>query len=183
MRAVLQAITTAAVDVTGAEQGWLLLRDGELLRVLAAAGTSTGPPLEATTPVEQGTAGFVISSNQPMAIAPKGDDPRFAEGVTAMLGRRPVSVLAVPCGTEDSVLGVLELVDKVGGTSFSFDDVELATLLGGLAGVALQNGPDTRALPATPTQLAGALERLQREDPARYATVAGVVTVLLALGD
>ena len=72
-----------------------------------------------------------------MAIAPRGADPRLSEGLGARLGRMPASLLCVPCHHEDAIVGALELVDKAGGAPFSIDDVELVTLLGGIAGAAL----------------------------------------------
>ena len=88
-------------------------------------------------PVGAGTVGYVVSSGQPMAIAPRGADPRLSEGLGARLGRMPASLLCVPCHHEDAIVGALELVDKAGGAPFSIDDVELVTLLGGIAGAAL----------------------------------------------
>jgi hypothetical protein len=112
-------------------------------------------------------------------MSPRRDDPRGSEGVAALAGVQPWSVLAVPCTTDDAVLGVMELVDKHGGGPFSFDDVELATLLAGVAGAALaaDDGLD-RAVPS-PRELSGGLERLASNDPARYATLATFLTSVL----
>jgi len=179
---VLQAIVGAASDATAAAHGWLLGVDGENLRVVAAVGGDAGRLIGAVLPAEAGTAGYVVASGQPLAMARHGDDPRFAEGIASLLGRRPDSVLSVPCSTEEAVLGVLELADKAGGGSFSFDDVELATLLAGVAGASLAHAAPAPAVPDA-AQLASALEQLAATDPTRYAAVATVASALLALGD
>jgi GAF domain-containing protein len=182
MNAVLQAIMHAAVDATDADQGWLLAREGARLRVVSAAGGEPGRVLDASLPDDEGTAGFVVSSAQPMALAGEGNDNRFGEGVLALVGHRPTSVLSVPCDVGDAVLGVLELVDKAGGASFSFDDIELTTILASVAGAALQGGVGELVTPPTPAELAGDLRRLARIDPLRYAAIASVISALLSAG-
>jgi hypothetical protein len=112
-------------------------------------------------------------------MSPRGDDERGAEGVAALVGTRPGSVLAVPCGTDEAVLGVLELVEKFGGIPFSFDDVEVATLIAGIAGVAL-GAEDANAtdVPA-PRDLGDALARLALANPTRYAALATFLGTVL----
>lgn len=179
---VLVAIATAAVAATGASAGWLLAIGDDVLRVVASAGDGTGPALSTTVPAGSGSAGFVAESGQPLAVSPRGDDPRFGEGMALVLGRRPSSIMAVPCLTDDAVVGVMELVDKVGGGSFSFDDVELATLLAGIAGVAMASTADRPPTVPGPAELGGDLARLATTDPARYAAVAPAVAALLGSG-
>ena len=86
-------------------------------------------------------------------------------------------MLCVPCG-DDQVLGALELINKDGGGSFSFDDIEIATLLAGIAGAALSSDATARSV-ATPRELASQLEVIATQDPARYAAIAGVLDQLL----
>ena len=111
---------------------------------------------------------------------PRADDPAADEGVVGVLGIRPASVLCVPCAFDDEVLGVLELVDKVGG-AFSFDDVELSTVLANIAGSALRDqGPTVSVRP--PDELAADLRQLSAADPTTYVRVATVLEALLARG-
>jgi GAF domain-containing protein len=115
-----------------------------------------------------------------MALTARPDDPRFAEGVAALVGVEPASVLCVPCG-DDDVVGVLELIDKTGDASFNFDDVEVAALLAGIAGVAL--GRDHAGAPVpSPRELGAELDRLAAGDPEQYARVAMLVGALLDRG-
>ncbi len=177
---VLAALTEAAVAATGASQGWLLGVDGELLRVEAVAGQGEVTGIAgATVPAGSGSAGYVAASGQPMAMVVRNDDPRFGEGVAALVGRRPTSVLSVPATTAGGVVGVLELVDKVGGGNFTFDDVELASMLADIAGVALAHAEDATSSVPPPSELGGALERLAASDPVRYASVGAAVAALL----
>ena len=178
---VLQALTQAAVEATGATQGWLLQLRGADLVVVGAAGGEPGGLLGMTVTAGTGSAGFVMGAGQALAIAPRPEDPIAAEGVAGRLGRVPASMLSVPCGTDEEVLGALELVDKADGDRFSIDDVELATLLGAIAGAALaENG--AAGAPPPPAELASALSRLAAADPTRYAAVAAMVAALVDRG-
>jgi len=180
--AVLQAIVDAATGATAASEGWILAPRGDRLHVLAAAGDRPGQLLGATVPSGEGTAGYVVASGQPLALAPRPDDARATSGVAGMLGLRPASVLCVPCAGDDSVAGALEVVDKAGGGRFSLDDVELATLLGGIAGTALVEITGSASAVPTPAELAGGLERLAGTEPARYVALAAAVSALLDRG-
>ncbi len=150
------------------------------LRVVAAGGDQPGTLIGRTTPAGEGSAGFVVASGQPLALAGHGDE-RLRRGMAAIIGRELASVLSVPCVSNETVVGALELVDKEGGQAFSFDDVELTTILAGIAGVVLAQGAHRPDVP-TPSELAGDMERLAAADPDRYAAVAPVLSALLSHG-
>jgi GAF domain-containing protein len=178
---VLQAIIEAATDVTAAAEGWVLAPRDERLFVVAAAGDRPGQLLGASVPAGEGSAGYVVGSGQPLALAPRAGDDRGTSLVAGLIGLRPASVLCVPCSGDDAVAGALEVVDKAGGGRFTMDDVELATLLGGIAGVTLTQIATGPAAP-TPAELGGGLQRLAELDPARYAALATAIGSLLDRG-
>jgi GAF domain-containing protein len=175
---VLQAIIQAAIDATAAQRGWIVSSDPTEMRIVAGAGDGVSALVGQTIELGSGAAGFVIDSGQPIALVPRDDDPRFEHGVTALLGHRPSSVLTVPCANDEDVVGALELIDHVGGGGFTFDDVELATLLAGIAGVALTRDVGGNTV-AAPQQLSSELTRLSEVDPNRYAAIATVISALL----
>lgn len=173
----LAALVEAAVDATAAAQGWLLAVEGdELVVVAASGGASPGSRVGARRAVV-GTAGYVAGSGQPAALQVSSDDSSN-DGAGGLDGI-PTAILAVPCG-DDDVIGVLELVDKSGGAEpFSFDDVEVASLLARVAGSALTDASDTTPGAPTPGELAGELERLAAADASRYAAVATMLQAVL----
>lgn len=181
---VLRAIVRAAVDVTAASAGWILGREDNQLRVRAAAGADVDVSSLADITVDpaSGTAGFVIASGQPLALSVRADDQRLSEGVAAHLGTRPSTVLCVACEAGDAIVGALELIDKSGGAAFSFDDVELATLLASIGAVALTAADRGTESVASAAELGNDLHRLADADPARYAIVASAVGALLERG-
>jgi GAF domain len=182
-RPTYQAIVQAAVEATGSTGGWLLAVDDEAFTVLAVYGHGGGdshdghdsPPGRVGERVAaDGAAGFVATSGQPAAMQISADD---ADNAGAGGGSGiPSAILAVPCGTEE-VVGVIELVDPAGG-AYSFDDVEVISMLADVAGAAMTEtgaGP----VPPSPAALALGLERLAASDSGRYAAVARSVESLL----
>ena len=93
----------------------------------------------------------------------------------------PASILCVPCHYGDAVVGALELVDKAGSVPFSFDDVELVTLLGSIAGAAI-SAPGAEVTARPPAELATELAHLAASDPEAYAGLSVVLEALLARG-
>jgi GAF domain-containing protein len=179
MNPVLQAVVDSAVGATAASAGWVMALQGERLAVVAAFGVPD--VVGADVAAGEGTAGFVATSGQPMAMAARAGDARLSEGILGRLTEQPSSVLCVPCTSADTVVGVLELVDKAGGGTFSFDDVEVATLLAGIAAAAIEAGGGDVAV-RSPSELGAELHRLAAADPAGYAQVATLVEAILARG-
>ena len=176
---VLQSLLTAAATGTGAERGWVLALRDDRLEVVAATGAGTAGLIGTSTGSADGTAGYVVASGQPMALTVRPGDERLSEGVAARLSIEPTSVLCVPCTEDDTIVGAIELIDRVGGGPFSFDDVELLTLLAGIAGVALST-PRADIVVRSPAELGAELAQLATLNPVLYARVAVVVDALLA---
>jgi signal transduction protein with GAF and PtsI domain len=176
---VVRAVLDAAVDSTGASAGWVLAVAGSRLHAVAVAGIGGDALVGAHVALGAGTAGFVASSGNPLALSGASGDARLADGFVALTGLKPASVLCVPCVGGTDVAGVIELVADTDG-AFGFDDVEVATVLARVAAAALASG--RRTAPPQPAALATRLEHLARADPARYAGVAAAVDALLPRG-
>ena len=176
--AVLTAIVRTAVQAANASRGWLAIEDQDDLVVVAAFGDDTHGLVLRRFPVGSGTTGYVLTSGQPLALSSVGDD-RMGDGIGSVLENPPQTVLSVPCTTSDAVVGALEVVDKEGGARFTFDDVELVTLIAEIAAATLAGAAPALTLP-TPAELATDLEHLASTDPVHYATVAIALRGLLA---
>jgi GAF domain-containing protein len=177
----VQVVCESAVEATGASLGWLGIVDGDAVAIIAAAGDD---PAAASALVGQrvgrdvGSVGFVLQSGQPMAVQPSGK-PGGDHGATQLLGRVPASLVCVPCASAAEPVGVLQVYDKVGAGGFSFDDVEILTLLGTVAGAALADAGAVVEDVPSPQLLGSALAGLADVDPAQYAKVALIVSSLL----
>ena len=174
---VLSTVLGLAASAMSAAAAWVVAVVGDgRLAVVAAAGAAAGREGR-PVPADTGSAAYATSSGQPLAVAPRpGDDL----GATAppVIGRQPSAVLSVPCDVDGTVVGVLELVDKPDGGRFTFDDVEVVTMLAEVAAAALARSGRGPAV-ATPDELADGLARLAEDDPVRYAAVAAAIEALL----
>ena len=177
-RLVHQALVDAATASTGADQGWLLGATADGLTVLAAAGGDDPAALIGSSVSAEGARGLAVSSGQPAALRPPESDSSNegaggAEGV-------PGSVLAAPCAHDD-VVGVIEVVRARGSEGFTFDDVEIVSLLADVAGAAIaEAGSAVEVTP--PARLSVELTSLAAQDSQRYADVARVIEALLGQG-
>ena len=177
---VVRAVLDAAVDTTGATVGWVLAVVGARLEAVAVAGLASGSALVgAHVALGAGTAGFVASTGNPLALTGASRDVRLTDGFVALTGLEPASVLCVPCLGGDDVTGVIELVNDADG-AFGFDDVEVTTVLARVAAAALTARHERHA--PDPASLASRLSQLARADPGRYAGVALAIDVLLPRG-
>jgi hypothetical protein len=180
VRPLLGRIVGSAVDATGATRGGLLAVDGQQIRLVAVAGTGADELVGRTMGAGAGVAGYVMSSGQPLALTPRADGDQFGRGLQSLLASRPESLVCVPCDSDGAIVGALELVDKTGG-SFGYDDVEITTLLAGIAGSALAEEVEV-AVPPTPAEVVRDLEQLGDLAPDRYRAAASILRVLLADG-
>ncbi|HEY3019015.1 MAG TPA: GAF domain-containing protein [Solirubrobacteraceae bacterium] len=179
---LLQAIVEAAVSSVHAARGWLVAVGDGPPRVVAAAGTGTGDLIGAAIAESAETLGFVLAAGEALALV-TDEDPRReveVEGTDDVGAPTPRSaVVCVPCLGDGAVLGALELVDDREGRSFALDEIERATSLAAVAGVALGRDGDGAGVPA-PGELAASVARLAERDPERYAAVARALGAMLA---
>lgn len=145
---LLQAIVQTAAQLFGAAAGSIALVDetaGELVfRVAYGAGSETVVGMR--IPLDQGIAGYVANTGQPIAISNVAADPRFARDTAEQTGYMPRSILATPLIVEERVIGVMEVLDKLDAPSFGMEDMELLGLFGQQAALAIHQSQQLSAL-------------------------------------
>lgn len=136
---LLDLIVETAARVIGARAASLLLVDEAAQELLfaVALGPKADAVRELRVPLGHGIAGLVAVSGQPMAVADAAGDPRQAADVARRVGYAPQSLLCVPLLYRDRVVGVLELLDKEGASSFGADDLGTLGLFAEQAAVAI----------------------------------------------
>ena len=135
---LLQVIVQAATELTGTEACSIMLIDkntGEL-RFAEATGGVTKELKKVSVPLDDSIGGFVIRKKRPLLIRDVQDDPRW-HGETMEFETH--SILGVPLTVRDSVIGVLEVINKIEDSGFSEDDIQIATTLGAQAAIAIEN--------------------------------------------
>jgi Nif-specific regulatory protein len=136
---VLDDIVETAANVMRAQAASLFLLDEERNELIfeVALGEKADSVRHFRVPVGRGIAGYVALTGQPIAVADAIQDPRFASEIGKAIGYVPKTILCVPLYLNGRVTGVLELLDKAGGTPFSSADMELLVRFANLAALAL----------------------------------------------
>lgn len=116
----------------------LVTADGQELEFVVAYNIINQEIVGMRFPANSGIAGYVTMTGQPMAVSKATEDPRFNREVAEQSGYIPDSIMAVPLVSGDHVFGVIEVLDKVSGDSFTMKDIELLHLLADQAAIALQ---------------------------------------------
>jgi HD-GYP domain-containing protein (c-di-GMP phosphodiesterase class II) len=90
-------------------------------------------------PVGKGIAGFVAQSRQVVNIPDAYADQRFNKEIDKKTGFKTRNILcAALVGRNDTVIGVIQVLNKAGGT-FSLEDEDLIVAFGAHAGMAIEN--------------------------------------------
>jgi signal transduction protein with GAF and PtsI domain len=155
---LLVAVTGLAVTVLETQAASIALHDPATDRLVfrAASGPAAGDIVGMAIDAAAGIAGYAFSTGQPLAVADVTADPRFERSVAEATGYIPSSLLAVPLLDERGTIGVLEALDRHGGT-FTLRDLDVASALAGVATLAVRHGQRRRDATAV---LAGSLSDL-----------------------
>lgn len=159
-------ITEECKNACNAEAGSLLLYD-EKKKELSFQVT-LGPvgseivKKEIRIPVTCGIAGEVARTKRPLIVNDVKNDSRFFPGVDIATQFSTRNILAVPLIDRQRLVGVIEMVNKIGGESFTHEDLRFLEILASWAASAVVN-----------SQLIQ--EKLQAE---RFATIGYTLTAL-----
>jgi len=140
---LLGIIIQSATELTGTEACSIMLLDkrtGEL-----HFAHSTGESAEAlrspdlTVPLDNSIAGWIVRKGKPLLIRDAKNDPRWYPLIDQTTDFDTRSILGVPLKVKDEIIGVLQLVNKIGDRGFSQDDIQIASTLAAQAAIAIEN--------------------------------------------
>jgi PAS domain S-box-containing protein len=123
-----------------AEGASVLLHDPAGDDLVFAAVADPGPELLVgrRMPLTAGIAGWVMRERQPVLVDEARRDPRFYGHIDAITGLNTGSLMAVPLIFEETIMGVVEVINKVSG-AFDPHDLELLESLSHSATLAIKN--------------------------------------------
>jgi GAF domain-containing protein len=138
--AVLRSVVEATVALFGAEAASIALFDATTDRLVfrVAAGSQGEGVVGLAIPPDEGIAGYVFTTGQPLALSDVARDSRFGRSAAEQTGYVPRSLVAVPLIDDEGTLGVLEVLDKRDEAAFDLHDVELASVFARQATVAIR---------------------------------------------
>jgi HD-GYP domain-containing protein (c-di-GMP phosphodiesterase class II) len=141
LKVLLKLLMELAAKTLHAEASSILMVDehsGDLVFEVAV-GEKSDQVKEIRVPKGAGIAGAVAESGKPLLIPDASKDERFfrkADEKTSFVTR---NVIAVPLVARGKCIGVMEVLNRLGGGTFSHDDMELLQALGHQSAIALQN--------------------------------------------
>lgn len=109
-----------------AESGSILLAEGTQLRFVCVRGPKAEALLGASMSVEAGVAGVVADTGRPLLIRGARHSAQHDAAFDKTLNHITHTLLALPIGSEQRVLGVLELLNPFGASTFTTAQQELA---------------------------------------------------------
>ena len=138
-RALLRSTVEVARAIFHAKAASVFLLDEEADELVfeAIAGEGAERLIGTRFPSSTGVAGWVLVTRQPLVVDDLTKDPRFAREAAESTGYLPRGLMAVPLLTEDSALGVLEVLDRPEGSPFSLAEMDLLSLFANQAAIAL----------------------------------------------
>jgi signal transduction histidine kinase/CheY-like chemotaxis protein len=133
---VLNRIVEAAVFVTGAEEGSLMLVDKDTGELYLRAARNLGEKFARgfRLKVEHSIAGQVVKTGQPILQGTQDE-----ETLKVKTGYLVKSLVNVPLKAKDEVIGVLAVNNKLSSRPFTDNDVHLLSALADYATIAIVN--------------------------------------------
>ena len=111
----------------------------DLLHIEFASGEADEGVRHLTLAMGQGILGEVAASGKAVLVEDARQDPRFDSSVDRQTGFTTKSILATPIRRREELLGVLEVINKKGGPSFTEEDSMLLEVVANQAAVAIEN--------------------------------------------
>jgi len=138
---VLNRIMDSANKVVKAEASSLLLIDetDNTLYFHVALGDKGEEVKKYTLKMGEGIAGWVAKYSKPLLVPDVHKDTRFFKDISKQINFKTKSILCVPLRLKNKTIGVLEVINKVGGESFSIEDQSLLETFSNLAAIAIEN--------------------------------------------
>jgi GAF domain-containing protein len=138
-RALLQATVETARGIFHAKASSVFLLDEATDELVfeAVAGEGAGTLVGKRFPSSTGVAGWVLVTRQPLVVDDLTKDTRFSRDAAESTGYVPRGIMAVPLLVDDSVLGVLSVLDRPVDVPFTLAEMDVLGLFGNQAAIAL----------------------------------------------
>ncbi len=159
LRTVLTTIVSKSMELLSAEAGSLLLVDDQHNELVFEVTLGPAAPdlRGQRLPMNKGIVGAAAQTRRPQIVNEAQQDSRWLRDVDKSTAFSTRTLLAVPMIVKDKVIGVIELINKITGDSFSPDDQTLLTAFATNAAVAVENA---RLFTMTDQALASRLDEL-----------------------
>lgn len=87
----------------------------------------------------EGVAGYVAETKKPVFVPDTSTDNRFSDKIDLITGFSTKSIMAVPLIYRDTIYGVIELINRAQGGTFSSDDYLILQTIADFSAIAFAN--------------------------------------------
>lgn len=141
LKQLLKIIMQSAERVMQAEASSVFLIDRQTDELYFEV--ATGPKEEEVKKIRlkkgEGIAGWVASMGASLLVPDVSKDPRFAKRVDAETHFITRSILCVPLKVRNQIIGVVQVVNRLGAESFSESEIKFLEALASQAAIAIEN--------------------------------------------
>ena len=138
---LLKIIMQSAEKVMQAEASSVFLIDNENNELYFEI--ATGPKQEEVKKIRlkmgEGIAGWVAYTGESLLVPDVQKDPRFAKRVDKQTHFITRSVICVPLKVRNQTIGVVQVLNKIGGDTFSKSEIKFLEALASQAAIAIEN--------------------------------------------
>ncbi len=161
---VLTLVMEQIREALQAEAGSIALLEGGKLVFKVAFGPAAEQVKSFTLEPGQGIVGWCVQENKPALVSNARADSRHFGGIDQKTAFVTKAIICVPMVAEGRVIGAIEAINRLGGTSFDERDLELLQALSVPASVAVENARLHQSLEQRAEELRQALEELKELD-------------------
>ena len=160
---VLETIIDTVIELTDAERGFLLLKDGDGELVVKVARNMDQTTLDGTgTSLSRSIAKQAADSGQPMVAVDAAGDSRFSE-LLSVSDLHLRSVLAVPLTVKGQVVGTIYVDHRLRKGVFGDDELAMVLDFADQGAIAIENARVVSELRRREQQVQSLNRRLERE--------------------
>ena len=87
----------------------------------------------------QGIAGSVVQNGEPVIVADTEKDTRFSHSVDDESGFVTKSIICVPLKDSQEIIGCMQIINRMDGTLYDAEDMDLCEQMASLAAIALED--------------------------------------------
>ncbi len=141
LKEVLDIVMGKIKELVKAEAWSILMLDEKNKELVfeVAIGDKGEQVKEMRLALGQGVAGWVAQNQKPVIVSDTSNDERFFKGLDQKTGFHTKSIIATPLISRGRLIGVVEIMNKLGETPFDEKDLDLLQTLTDHAAIAIEN--------------------------------------------
>lgn len=120
--------------------GFLMLADPDTSELVCkgTVGGAASTFRDRRIPMSEGVTGWICRNGRPALVSDVARDPRFSNMLDTVTGLKTRSVIGVPLKADEKTVGVIELINRHNGQPFTEPDLQLLSVIAGIASLALE---------------------------------------------